>query len=74
MMIYWKVVNATFESTLTARGMTIKRIRKLSTVIATAGQLTFASCFVVAPTAMYATAAYCLMMLAGTFHYSGLEP
>ena len=69
-----KILNATFESTLTARGMTIRRIRKLSTLIATAGQLTFASGFVVAPSAISATVSYCLMTLAGTFHYSGLEP
>eukprot|EP01044_Picomonas_judraskeda_P010416 COSAG03_NODE_1338_length_4295_cov_305.923737_5_plen_97_part_00 len=54
--------------------MAVKRIRKLSTVIATASQLGFAAWFVVARTARTATVAYCLMTLGGTFHYSGLEP
>ncbi len=69
-----KILQAPFESRLTARGMTVKRIRKLSTVIATVLQLGFAACFVVARSALTATVAYCLMTLGGTFHYSGLEP
>jgi hypothetical protein len=69
-----KVLQAPFESQLTARGVTVKRIRKLSTVIATVFQLAFATWFVVARSALTATVAYCLMTLGGTFHYSGLEP
>eukprot|EP01050_Picozoa_sp_SAG11_P011506 SAG11_NODE_1222_length_5484_cov_7.843268_5_plen_93_part_00 len=66
-------MNATFESQLTARGVRTRRIRKLSTVIATATQLVFSALFVAAPSARIATVFHCLMTFGGTFHYSGLE-
>lgn len=69
-----KILQAPFESKLTTLGVTVKCIRKLSTVIATGLQLAFAAWFVVARSALTATVAYCLMTLGGTFHYSGLEP
>jgi ACS family sodium-dependent inorganic phosphate cotransporter len=69
-----KIANAAFESRLTRSGISILAIRKLSTLVATAGQLLFSALFVAAPTAKLATISYCAMTLTGTWHYSGLEP
>ena len=72
--VFGKMANAVFESKLTAAGVRVKRIRKLSTAVAAVSQFAFAAAFVAAPTARLATVAYCLQTLGGTFHYSGLEP
>ena len=69
-----KVLNAAFESRMTTQGFKILTIRKLSTTIATLGQLFFSVLFCAAPSASLATACYCAMTTVGTWHYSGLEP
>jgi hypothetical protein len=72
--IVGKIANAAYESRLTRRGVPTLRIRKLSTVMATAGQLLFSVLFVLAPSARAAAACQCALTLTGTWHYSGLEP